>query len=310
MSICGILNVNKRAGVTSHDVVACVRRILRDCAPVGSAKLRVGHAGTLDRLATGVLLVCVGQATRLAEYLMQNVKTYRVRLQLGIATDTHDAEGEVVTEGAVQITEEEVHQAMAGFLGVIEQVPPMYSALKYQGTRLYRLARQGVEVERAPRQVEIRELLLEDWSRSGSDIGPQLTIRVACSSGTYIRALARDLGQRLGCGAHVVALTRLACGPFTLEEAIDLEELAQAVVGGRLEEVMHPADTAVADWPPLILDEESAWRMTHGQSVAGTAMEESEWARVYSSAGGEFLAIARWNQAVGCWQPHKVFVVQ
>jgi tRNA pseudouridine55 synthase len=307
MSISGILNVNKPAGMTSHDVVVRVRQILRRYSPTGAGRSRVGHAGTLDPLATGVLLVCVGQATRLAEYLMRNIKTYRSRLQLGITTDTHDAEGEVVTRVPTQVTGDEVRAAMAEFVGQIDQVPPMYSALKRQGTPLYRLARQGIEVERAPRRVQIRELLLEDWSPTGSDPGPQLTIRIVCSSGTYIRALARDLGQRLGCGAHVVALERLACGSFTLEEAIGLEALAPAVAEGRLDEVMHPPDTAVSDWPRLILNEEAARRITHGQPVAGLATGEGEWARVYSLKG-EFLAIARWNQTVDCWQPHKVFV--
>jgi len=292
MTISGILNVNKPSGMTSHDVVDRVRRILR--------QRRVGHAGTLDPLATGVLLVCVGQATRLAEYLVDTTKVYRARLRLGLTTDTHDAEGKVVAEAPVQATEEEVRRVLANFLGSLEQVPPMYSALKHQGTPLYKLARQSIEVEREPRRVEIHELLLEDWSP------PQLTIRIACSSGTYIRALARDLGQALGCGAHVAALTRLACGPFTLEEAISLEELAQAAGEGRLEEVMHPPDAAVADWPPLILDEEAAWHIAHGQPVTGTAIGESEWARVYSLKG-EFLALARWDRAKGRWQPHKVF---
>lgn len=324
MSISGILNVNKPAGMTSHDVVAKVRRILQKRASAWPPSMstvpgtdtvqgkaptrpRVGHAGTLDPLATGVLLVCVGQATRLVEYLMDTVKVYRARLRLGITTDTHDAEGKVVAEVPVQVTEDEVRRALANFLGPIKQVPPMYSALKHQGTPLYKLARQGIEVERAPRRVEIHELLLEDWSPPVSSTEPQFTIRIACSSGTYIRALARDMGQWLGCGAHVAALTRLACGSFTLEEAISLEELAQAVVEGRLEKVMHPPEAAVADWPSLILDEEAAWRITHGQPVAGAAMEEGGWTRVYSSKG-EFLAIARWNQAGGCWQPHKVFV--
>ena len=142
---------------------------------------------------------------------------------------------------------------------------------------------------------------------------PALTIRVVCSSGTYIRALARDLGQRLGCGAHVIALTRLACRPFTLEESITLEELTRIVSEGRLDEVMLPLDSAVADWPPLILDEEAAGRIVHGQPVAGTMpgqketrMGKGKWARVYS-AEGEFLAIARWNQDEGSWRPHKVF---
>jgi tRNA pseudouridine55 synthase len=305
--ITGILNVDKPAGMTSHDVVARVRRLLREHTPAGSAKLRVGHAGTLDPLATGVLLVCVGKATKLAEYLMHGVKVYRAGLRLGISTDTHDAEGEVVSQAPVQVTEDEIRRAMSSFFGPIEQIPPMYSALKHQGRPLYELARKGIEVERTPRRVKIHELLLEDWSPPGTNTGPHLTIRVTCSSGTYIRALARDLGRCLGCGAHVMTLTRLACGPFNLEEAVNLEELIQAGAEGRLGEVMHPPDAAVADWPSLILDEESAWRMAHGQSVAGTAMEKGDWVRVYSSKG-EFLAIARWNQSIGCWRPHKVFV--
>lgn len=308
MSISGILNVNKAAGMTSHDVVAQVRRILRSVTSAGgrltsaesSQQLRVGHAGALDPLATGVLLVCVGQATRLAEYLMDGIRVYRTWLCLGISTDTHDAEGKVVAEAPVQVTEDEVCWLLSCFLGSIEQVPPMYSALKQGGRPLYELARQGIEVEREARRVEIHELLLEDW------LPPHLAIRVACSSGTYIRALARDLGRRLGCGAHVTALTRLACGSFTLEEAISLQELAETVAQGALGRVMHPPDAAVADWPPLILDEDATRRMIHGQPVAGTRMGEGDRARVYSR-DGEFLAIARWNGASGCWQPDKVF---
>lgn len=308
MPLCGILNVNKAAGMTSHDVVVRVRRILRSRDPVrarlssreASAKPRVGHAGTLDPLATGVLLICVGQATRLAEYLMERTRVYHAWLRLGITTDTHDAEGKVLVETPVEVTQEQVRRSLADFLGPIQQVPPMYSALKHDGTPLYKLARRGIELEREPRRVEIHELLLEDWSP------PQLAIRVVCSSGTYIRALARDLGKALGCGGHVTALTRLACGPFTLEEAIGLEELAEAVAQGRLHEVMLPPDTAVADWPSLTLDEEATWRMIHGQPVAGTEMGPGERVRVYSHKG-QFLALARWNRATGSWQPHKVF---
>ena len=308
MPISGILNINKATGMTSHDVVARVRRILllrgstraRLSSAEASAKLRVGHAGTLDPLATGVLLICVGQATRLAEYLMDGVRVYHAWLRLGITTDTHDAEGKVVNEAPVRATKDEVRRSLTAFLGRIEQVPPMYSALKRGGTPLYKLARQGIEVEREPRRVEIHELLLEEWSP------PQVAIRVACSSGTYIRALARDLGKALGCGGHITALTRLACGSFRLEEAIGLEELAEAAAQGRLDEVMHPPDVAVADWPALILDEDATWRIIHGQAVRGAAMREGERARVYSHKG-EFLAVAWWNRATGCWQPHKVF---
>jgi len=292
MTTSGILNVNKPAGMTSHDVVDRVRRILR--------QRRVGHAGALDPLATGVLLICVGQATRLVEYLMDTTKVYRARLRLGITTETHDAQGKVVAERPVEVTEDEVRQALATFLGPIEQVPPMYSALKHEGIPLYKLARRGIEVERKPRRVEIHEISLEEWS------SPWLTIRLTCSPGTYIRALARDLGEQLGCGAHVASLTRLACGDFTLEEAVGLEELAQAVAEGRLSEVMYPPDAAVASWPSLTLDEDAAWRITHGQQVVGTVTGEGEWARVYSPQG-EFLAIAERDRQTGRWQPRKVF---
>jgi len=315
MTHSGILNINKPQGMTSHDVVVQVRRILRkggystpsSTRPARApARMRVGHAGTLDPLATGVLLICVGQATRLAEYLMRHDKVYRAVLRLGIVTDTYDAEGEVVAQALVHVAEDEIRRALADFLGPIEQLPPMYSALKHRGKPLYKLARQGVEVRRKPRQVKIHELTLEDWSPSESEGGPSITLRITCSPGTYIRALAHDLGQRLGCGAHVAALTRLACGPFTLEEAINLEALAQAVLEGQLKEVMYPPDAAVSYWPSLVLDQESAWRITCGQSVAGRRGREGEWVRVYSSQG-EFLAIARWNQDESCWQPHKVF---
>jgi tRNA pseudouridine55 synthase len=256
-----------------------------------------------------VLLVCIGQATRLAEYLVRGVKTYRAGIRLGTTTDTADADGQVVSQVPVRVTQDEVLGAMAHFLGPIEQVPPMYSALKYRGRPLYELARKGIEVKRDPRRVEIHELLLEDCSLSEAEPGPHLTVRVVCSPGTYVRALARDLGQVLGCGAHVMSLARLASGCFTLEEALSLELLAQAAAEGRLAEVVHPPDAAVADWPPLILDEEYAWRMTHGQSVAGRGLDEGEWVRVYSLQK-EFLAIARWNQSTRSWQPHKVFVAQ
>jgi tRNA pseudouridine55 synthase len=310
MTLSGILNLDKPSAVTSHDVVAEVRRMVlahRPARGASAGRLRVGHAGTLDPLATGVLVVCVGKATRLVEYLMQGTKTYRAVLQLGVATDTHDAEGEVVSRAPVQATREDVRRALAGFLGPIGQVPPMYSAIKHQGTPLYELARRGIEVERAPRQVQIHDLSLEEWAPSHADRGPQCTIRVVCSSGTYIRALARDIGGRLGCGAHLVSLTRLASGDFALEEAISLEQLALAVSEGRLAAVMYPPDAAVAHWPALTLDQEAAQHIVHGRPVPGVGPEQGGWARVYSPEG-DFLAVAQWNPNEGYWQPRKVFV--
>ena len=304
----GILNVDKPQGMTSHDVVDRVRTMLRGAtpAPSGPARpprsrtLRVGHAGTLDPLAEGVLLLCVGHATRLAEYLVDTVKVYRSLLHLGISTDTLDAEGKVVATAQVHATQDEVRRALTTFVGPIDQIPPMYSAVKRHGVPLHRLARQGIQVARESRRVVIHELSLEDWSP------PELTIRLTCSSGTYVRAIARDLGQLLGCGAHVKALTRLACGAFTLEEAISIEELRQVIAERRLDQVMHPSDAAVAHWPAVVLDEEDTWRVAHGQAVTGSPDAKGEWVRIYSSTG-KFLAIAHWNREGGCWQPHKVF---
>jgi len=181
--ISGILNVNKPTGMTSHDVVDRVRRM--------TGQRRVGHTGTLDPLATGVLVVCLGQATRVAEYLMAD-KVYRAQLCLGVSTDTHDAKGEVIATAEVDVREEEgwrIRKALASFVGSIQQVPPMYSALKRQGVPLYKLARQGITVEREPRPVQIHDIELLAWTP------PLLVIRVDCSPGTYIRALARDLAR-------------------------------------------------------------------------------------------------------------------
>lgn len=294
--ISGILNIDKPAGITSHDVVDRVRQI--------SGQRRVGHAGTLDPLATGVLVVCLGQATRVAEYLMDSDKVYRAEIRLGVSTDTHDAEGEVTATAEVNVGEEEARRALASFVGSIQQVPPMYSALKHEGTPLYSLARQGITVEREARSVEIRNIELLDWTP------PLLTIRVACSPGTYIRALARDLGQKLGCGAHLQSLIRLACGHFTLEEAVSLDELAEAFDRGDWQKFIHPIDEALLDFEPVVIDAETEKRICHGQQVQGpAACERGEFRRAYSEKG-ELIAILRHDPQTGLWQPKKVFTLK
>jgi len=291
--ISGILNIDKPAGMTSHDVVAQVRRI--------SGQRQVGHAGTLDPLATGVLLVCLGQATRVAEYLMASDKVYRAEIRLGVSTDTHDAEGEVIATAEVDVAEEEVREALASFVGSIQQMPPMYSALKHRGTPLYELARQGISVEREPRLVEIHSIELLTWTP------PLLTVRVRCSPGTYIRALARDLGQKLGCGAHLQGLTRLASGHFTLEEAVSLDELAKAFAQGEWQNFLHPLDEALLDFAPMVIDSETERCIRHGQGVQGPAARETgELRRAYSEKG-ELIAILRHDAQTGLWQPKKVF---
>jgi tRNA pseudouridine55 synthase len=268
---------------------------------------RVGHAGTLDPSATGVLVVCLGQATRVAEYLMASDKVYQAQIRLGMSTDTHDAEGEVTATAEVNVGEEEVLRALASFVGSIEQVPPMYSALKREGTPLHRLARQGITVEREPRSVEIRNIELLDWTL------PLLTIEVECSPGTYIRALARDLGQKLGCGAHLRSLTRLASGHFTLEKAVSPDRLAEAFAKANWQEFIHPLDEALLDFDPVVVDAQTEQRIRHGQQVQAPPLAppkrggiEGRVCRAYSQTG-ELIGILRYDSQTGLWQPKKVF---
>lgn len=298
---CGILNLNKPRGPTSHDIVERVRAL--------TGLRRVGHAGTLDPLATGVLLICLGQATRVAEYLMAGQKVYRARVRLGITTDTCDAEGEVIAEAPVTVSREQVEEALARFRGTILQTPPMYSALKRAGVPLHRLARRGIEVEREPRPVEILRLELSAWEP------PDCTLEVTCSPGTYVRALARDLGEALGCGAHLTALVRLASGDFRLEDAVTLDEFAQAAATGRWPDLLQPLDAALTRFPALHLDAKTAQRLCLGQEIAVGGLPLSGesggdgkgWlARAYGP-DGTFLALVAYDADTGFWRPHKVF---
>lgn len=293
----GILNLNKPRGPTSHDIIDRVRRL--------TGIRRVGHAGTLDPMATGVLLVCIGKATRVSEYLVAGQKVYRARVRLGIATDTYDAEGQVVAStDPVDTNRAEVEMALAPFRGTIEQVPPMYSALKHKGQPLHKLARQGVEVKREPRRVEIARLELTEWAP------PECTLEVTCSPGTYVRALAHDLGQALGCGAHLTSLARLASGGFRLKDAVTLDAFAQASAQGHWSDLLHPIDAALAHFPALHLDAEGARRLCAGQAVTPPQPPPlgggGGLARAYG-LDGAFLALAIYDPVTKAWRPHKVF---
>lgn len=285
----GILNINKPRGLTSRDVVARVRVIAR--------QREVGHAGTLDPMATGVLLLCLGQATRLAEYLINSLKAYRARVRLGTITDTDDAEGNVVAERPVDVDRATVKAALDRFRGHILQVPPMYSALKRGGKPLYRLARQGVTVEREARPVEIYRLELTDWSPQ------ELTLEVLCSPGTYIRALARDLGEALGCGAHLMALVRLSSGDFRLEDAVELDALTPE----RLPNLLLPPDSALRNHPALHLTADEARAVCYGQDIPRPPVvgEPPPLARAYGP-DGRFLAVMEYRPEKGLWHPKKV----
>lgn len=250
----GVLNLNKPAGMTSHDVVDAVRRLL--------GVQRVGHTGTLDPQATGVLPVCVGRATKIAQYLTQADKEYVTTLRLGITTDTLDAAGrETGRAERVEVTREEVEAALPRFRGEIQQVPPLYSAKKYQGERMYRLARRGEDVPRDPIPVRIHALTLLEFAP------PLVRLRVACSKGTYARTLCDDLGRALGCGGHLHDLVRTRAGRFALEEAVSLEELETRIREGRLGEVLIPMAEALAHLPAVRLDPEAGPRVLQGQAI-------------------------------------------
>jgi tRNA pseudouridine55 synthase len=247
----GVLTIDKPPDLTSHDVVAQVRRLTRVS--------RVGHAGTLDPQATGVLLVGLGQGTKLSQFLHECPKTYRATVKLGVRTDSYDAAGQVLAVRPVgELSPAQLEAVLADFRGAIEQIPPMYSALKQHGQRLYTLARQGLDVDRQPRRVHIFRLRLL------AHPADTLQLEVVCSSGTYIRVLADDIGTRLGCGAHLMALVRTAIGPFTLEQALSLPALAEAVRQGTWQHQVMSLAAAVAAFPALVVTAAAARGLTNG----------------------------------------------
>ncbi len=292
----GILNMNKPHGLTSHDVVAEVRRLL--------GVRRVGHAGTLDPIATGVLLVCVGQATRVAEYLMRGEKYYRATFHLGVETDTYDADGTIVREMPLPaLSLEEIKHALEQLRRMEQQLPPPFSAVRQRGERLYRLARCGMAVPLRSRPIKITALEVIAWQP------PLLTLDVGCSPGTYVRSLAHDLGALLGVGAHVCALQRLASGAWRVEEAITLEQLRTAVMQGDWMKYLHPLDAALQDLPRLEVTEEMAMRLAQGQCVTLPEAPAISPLRVYAPDGGLCAIVRPADGKPGWWQPDKVFLL-
>jgi tRNA pseudouridine55 synthase len=293
----GILNIDKPAGPTSMEVV---RRIKRACR-----QKRVGHGGTLDPLATGVIPICIGQATRMMEYLIEGTREYRGSVELGVETDTYDALGEVVGRSdASSVTTAVLEDALESFRGTIQQVPPMYSALKRQGKRLYELARAGIEVERKPRTVETLSLSVLEWSP------PHVTLDVTCGRGFYMRSLAHDLGQVLGCGGHLTSLTRLRDGPFKLSDALTLDEAEQRLADEDLEDMLYPPDEVVREMRAAIVGERLVRMIRNGRSLPGGLRipfsRPDEQCRVYGT-DGSFLAIMSFKAGQGQWQTDKVF---
>jgi tRNA pseudouridine55 synthase len=292
----GVLVIDKPAALTSHDVVARVRKILRT--------RRVGHTGTLDPFATGVLVVCVNRATRLVRFLTGDDKEYVATMRLGFATDTADLTGKPVSSAtdAGHITSEMVNEAFVRFRGRLEQVPPMYSAKKVGGVRLYEMARRGQQVERAPVEIEIKELELIPGTRVFQDF----SFRVVCSAGTYIRTLAEDIGEYLGVGAHLTQLRRTRAGQCGLNAAVSLERLAELTEAGRLDQAVIPMADALA-MPGLQVNEEECKRLSHGRSIGHPATQAGAWATgmqaKLSDKKNQLIAIAEFDASKRLWIP-------
>ena len=295
----GIIIVNKETGFTSHDVVAKLRGIC--------GQKKIGHTGTLDPAATGVLPVCLGSGTKLCDMLTDRDKEYVAELLLGVETDTQDTTGSVLRESPVTVTEEEVSRACLSFLGDYDQIPPMYSALKVDGKKLYELARAGKEVERKARRVRILELEILEMRL------PVVKLRVVCSKGTYIRTLCSDIGQKLGCGGAMQSLQSTKAGRFRLEDALTLGDLQQLKDSGELERVVQPVDSLFEETPALRVTAEAARLLENGNALfpaqfAETVTPEPErWVRVYRP-DGRFAGIYAYEEQKRWYRPVKMFL--
>ena len=292
-----ILNIDKPYGMTSMEVV---RRLKR-----ASGVRRLGHGGTLDPIASGVVPICFGQATRVMEYLIEGTKHYRATIELGVTTDTYDALGKkTAEEDFSHVTLADIKSSLDPFRGDVDQIPPMYSALKRQGKRLYDLARAGIEVERAPRRVKVFSIDLMDWSP------PLVTLEVRCGRGFYMRSLAHDLGQVLGCGGHVKNLVRLRSGPFQISEAIPLSDAELRLQHDTLSEDFYAPDVVLQEMRAAVVGRRVENMIKHGRELPPGLHTESsrpnEPCRVYT-VDGRFLAVITFDASARRWQPEKVF---
>lgn len=275
----GIVNVNKPLGITSHDVVYRLRRLL------GIKK--IGHTGTLDPDASGVLPMCVGKGTKLAEMLTATDKQYLAELTLGAFTDTQDASGEVLDRFEVNVTEGEIREKIAGFVGEISQIPPMFSAIKVNGKKLYELAREGKTIEREARTVTIQNIEVQKIDLTKKTV----TMLVDCSKGTYIRTLCNDIGAALGCGGYMSALTRTKTGRFCIEESFALEQIEEMLQNGD-HSFMVPVAEALPEYRRITLAEKNAKKVRNGIKISVEGLIEGETYRIFDESG-EFLILAQ-----------------
>lgn len=288
--VSGVLVVDKPVGLTSHDVVQIIRR--------GTGIRRAGHTGTLDPRASGVLVVLIGPAVRLSEFVSAEDKRYQATIRMGSSTDTYDSEGINTPEVPVNVEREAFTELLKKFIGQIEQKPPPFSAVKVQGQKAYDMARRGEEVDLAPRIINVHSLELLEWAP------PEVVVDVHCSSGTYVRSLAHDIGEQLGVGAHLVGLRRTRSGRFTLRDAVSLRRLREAFEQGSWAQHLIPAAEALADWPAVELTEENLKKIRNGIRIPAQP-EDTGMARAVSNEG-DLVAIVEVNN--GEWQPRKVFL--
>lgn len=292
----GVLVIDKPVGMTSHDVVQVVRR--------GTGIRRAGHTGTLDPRASGVLVVLIGPAVRLSEFLSTSEKRYQAVMKFGVTTSTYDSEGVITSENAdFDFEFEDLEEALTKFVGEVEQIPPAYSALKINGRRAYEIVRAGEEPEMEPRMITVHSLELLEWEP------PEAVIDVHCSSGTYIRSLAHDLGEEMGCGATLINLRRTKNGRFTLRDSVSLRKLEEAFANGDWYRYLIPAAEALGDWYTVELAHEQIDEVRHGHRVAAIEpVEEGTWARAISQEG-ELVALVEYIPEDQEWQPRKVFMM-
>ncbi|OGN89614.1 MAG: tRNA pseudouridine(55) synthase TruB [Chloroflexi bacterium RBG_13_46_14] len=303
----GILNINKPEGPTSFNIVSRVKKL--------TGEKRVGHAGTLDPAASGVLPVCLGSGTRVIEYLMEGAKDYRAEIEFGKTTDTYDAAGSITSlTDSSSVNRNQIETALNNFLGKIQQVPPIYSALKRKGKPYYELARAGIDVEIASRPVMIHNITVRDWKP------PVVTIDVTCGKGTYIRSIAHDLGQIIGCGAHMKSLERRKYGPFSIDDAVSIDELERSCSGNFWQRYIHPIDSVLLHLKSIVVNDDIMQDIQHGRTFENNNIsiqtftdqsqpEEFQETRCRAyGLDGCFLGILRYVSETGQWKPEKVFI--
>ena len=291
----GVLNIRKEKGYTSFDVVAKLRGILH--------MKKIGHTGTLDPEAEGVLPVVLGKATKLVDLLTEKQKTYEALLHLGLETDTQDMTGTVLEEKPVEVTKEEVRTVIRSFLGEQQQIPPMYSALKVDGKKLYELAREGKTVERKPRAVQFYEIEIKKIEL------PYVRFSVTCSKGTYIRTLCHDIGQKLGCGGCMEELLRSRVGRYSLFESHTLAQVEAAVADGTVQDMIDPVEAVLAEYPALYADSYGDRLLANGNPLSDNLVSPQHkegWVRMYAS-DGTFTGIFQWDAGKKKYYPVKMF---